>query len=142
MLFRSYSAPEIHFEVSKSVLYEGDFFHFDVQVQKAGYVTILTVYEDGTVSTLLRNIKLNANTKEQIPDKDFESELQAGLMQKGRQTYDLYVALWHEKRRHFDSFATADEKLITDERYKNFDTLIKMLDTEIFSTLKVVTKPR
>jgi hypothetical protein len=42
----------------------------------------------------------------------------------------------------FDSFAYADDSLISEEKYKNFDTLIRSLDGKIYTTLKVVTKPR
>ena len=42
----------------------------------------------------------------------------------------------------FDSFAYADDELISEEKYKNFDELIEFLDDKIYTTLKVVTKPR
>ena len=39
-----------------NILYEDDEFYFKVKSSKNGYVSILTVYENGTVSTLLKNI--------------------------------------------------------------------------------------
>jgi len=52
------------------------------------------------------------------------------------------VLILSAKRIHFDNFAQADEALIEEEKYKNFDELIEFLDTKEFTTLKVVTKPK
>ncbi len=126
----------------RNILYDGDKFYFKVKSSKDGYVSILTVYEDGTVATLVRNIKISKKTLEKIPDEDFESIPQAGLIVKGVETYDLYVLVYSTKKLHFDSFAYADSELINEEKYKNFDELIEFLDKKNFTTLKVVTKAR
>ena len=117
-------------------------FFFKVKSTKKGFVSILSIYEDGTVSTLVRNIPINKNKLENIPDEEYESIPEAGLMQRGIETYDLYVAVYSDEKLHFDSFAYADEKLIDEEKYKNFDELIEFLNDKTYSTLKVVTKPR
>lgn len=126
----------------KNILYNEDKFFFKVKSQKKAYASILTVYEDGTVSTLLKNIPLRNDKLENIPDKDFETIPEAGLMQRGVETYDLYVLILSSKKTHLESFAQADEKLIEEEKYKNFDELIEFIDTKEYATLKVVTKPR
>lgn len=125
-----------------NILYDGDQFYFKVNSSQNGYVTIFTVYEDGTVSTLVRNIKIRRDSLENIPDAEFESIPQAGLMKEGVETFDLYVALYSPKKVTLDNFAHADEALIQDERYKNFDELINYLNDKTYATLKVVTKPR
>ena len=124
------------------ILYNEDMFFFKVKSSKAGYLSILTVYEDGTVSTLMRNIHVEAAELTNLPDEDFESIPQAGLMKRGIETYDLYVLLYSKKRIIFDSFAYADEELIDEEKYKNFDELIEFINDKDYATLKVVTKPR
>ncbi|NOR58848.1 MAG: hypothetical protein GQ474_10040 [Sulfurimonas sp.] len=126
----------------KNILYNEDKFFFKVKSAKKAYASILTVYEDGTVSTLVRNVPLKKGKLENIPDKDFETIPEAGLMQRGIETYDLYVLLLSSKKIHLDSFAQADEELIEEEKYKNFDELIEFIDTKEYATLKVVTKPR
>ena len=123
-------------------LFEGDVFHFKLRAKKSGYVSVLTIYEDGTVVTLVKNMPLKSDITKMIPDKDYESEFKAALIKKGVETFDQYVAIWSAKPLILDSFADADEELITHERYKNFDTLIDFLDDKTFVTLKVVTKPR
>ena len=125
-----------------NILYDGDRFYFKVNSKQNGFVSILTVYEDGTVSSLVRNIDIRKNRVENIPDEEFESIPEAGLIKKGVETYDLYVAIFSKKRLHFEQFAYADDELISEEKYKNFDELIEFLDGKDYTTLKVVTKPR
>jgi hypothetical protein len=143
-LFKSTLNASIRLGVStkRSTIYDGETFSFKVKTQEKGYVTILTVYENGTVGTLLANTPINASQVQSIPDQDFESELQAGLLEPGVETFDLYVAIFSKEALLLDSFASADEELISHERYKNFDTLIDFMDDKTFTTLKVVTKPR
>lgn len=126
----------------RNILYEDDKFYFNVKTTQKGYVSIISVYEDGTVSTLMRNIKCEKNSNQKLPDEEFETIPQAGLMHKGIETFDLYVLVFSKKKLHFESFAYADDELISEEKYKNFDTLIEFLADKEFATLKVVTKPR
>ncbi len=142
--FRTVDNPTMSINTNKrkNILYNDDKFFFKVKSAKGTYASILTVYEDGTVSTLVRNVPLRKDKLENIPDKDFESIPQAGLMHRGIETYDLYVLLISSKKTHFDSFAQADEELIEEEKYKNFDELIEFIDAKEYTTLKVVTKPR
>ena len=125
-----------------NILYEDDEFYFQVKSKYDGYVSILTVYEDGTVSTLLKNIPILKETLTNLPDKEFEAIPQAGLLESGVETYDMYVAILSDKKLLFDSFAYADEDITIDERYKNFDELQRFLKDKNYTTLKVVTKPR
>ena len=142
--FVSISNKDLSINTNKkeNILYDGDRFFFKVNSKKSGFVSIFSVYEDGTVSTLIRNIKISKNKTENIPDEEFESIPEAGLMEQGVETYDLYVVVYDRKKLHFDQFAYADDKLIKEEKYKNFDELIEFLDTKDYATLKVVTKPR
>lgn len=136
------SKVDIKTNKRRDIIYDGDKFFFKVKSEQNGFVSIVDVYEDGTVSTLVRNIPIRKKLIENIPDKDFESIPEAGLIQEDVETYDLYVVIYSQKKLHFDSFAYADEELINEEKYKNFDELIEFLDGKVYATLKVVTKPR
>lgn len=132
----------LHTNKRRDILHEGDKFYFKVQAKEDGYVTLLDVYEDGTVSTLLRNVAVKKGQVEKIPDEEFESVPEASLLVHGEETYDLYVVVFSKKRVMFDAFAYADDALVSEEKYKNFDALIHFLDGRVYTTLKVVTKPR
>ena len=142
--FSSVSNPflEINTNKKRNILYDGDKFYFKVKSSKKGFISILTVYEDGTVATLVRNIAVEKGSKENIPDKDFERILEAGILEEGVESIDLYILLYSQKKLRFDSFADADDEVITEEKYKNFDELIEFIDDKSYATLKVVTKPR
>ena len=142
--FTTIANPDLEINTNKknNILYDGDKFYFKVKSAQSGFVSIVSVYEDGTVSTLMRNVPISANKLQNIPDKEFETIPEAGLQKNGEQTYDLHVAIFSPNKLTFDAFATADEKLISDEKYKNFDELIGFLDNKTFATLKVVTKPK
>ena len=133
---------EISTNKKNNILYDGDKFYFKVRSTRKGFVSIVTVYEDGTVSTLIRNVPILANKTENIPDEEFETVPEAGLMKEGEETFDLYVAIYSDKKLHFDNFAYADEELIEEEKYKNFDQLLEFIDGKTYATLKVVTKPK
>lgn len=142
--FTSVSNEDISITTNKknNILYDKDQFYFKVNSTQNGYVTIFSVYEDGTVSTLVRNIKIKRDKLENIPDEEFETIPEAGLIKDGVETYDLYVVLYTPKKITLDSFAHANDSLIEDERYKNFDSLIEFLNDKTYATLKVVTRPR
>ncbi len=142
--FTSTNNPSLSITTNKrnNILYDTDEFFFKVDSKEKGYVTIFTVYEDGTVAQLMSNIPVEKNKTANIPDKEFESVLQAGLIEEDKETFDLYVAVRTNEKQHFDQFARADEELIEDERYKNFDELIELMDETEYVTLKLVTKPR
>ena len=125
-----------------NILYDKDEFYFRVKSTKSGFLSILTVYEDGTVSTLIKNIKISKNRVENIPDKDFEGVLEAGLINPKEETYELYIAIISDKKLLFDNFTNANMDLITSEKSKNFDELIKFIKNKEYATLKVITKPR
>jgi len=142
--FKTIGSKDIKFKTNKknNILYNGDEFYFNLKSKRDGFVSIISVYEDGTVATLIKNVPISKDVVTSIPDKDFESILEAGLIKSAEETYDLYIALFSEQEVALDSFALADEKLIKDERFKNFPTLIDYLDNKTYATIKVVTKPR
>jgi len=142
--FTSTTNKKLSITTSKanSIMHNGDTFFFKLLSKQDGYVTIFTVYEDGTVAKLMSNIVVRKNKLEHIPDEEFESVLQAGLIEEGKETFDLYVVVFSQTKKYYDRFASADEELIEDERYKNFDALISLIDTMDYVTLKLVTKPR
>lgn len=141
--FVSKANDEIELKINKkrNILHDGDSFYFKAKSVKNGFLSILTVYENGTVATLVRNVPVKKEKEQSVPDEEFESVPTAGVITEGLETFDLYVAVLSEKKLMFDSFAYADDELIEQERYKNFDALIRFLDDKTFTTLKVITKP-
>ena len=90
----------------------------------------------------MKNVPIQKNKLQDIPNKDFEEIPVAGLMEDGVDTFDMYIAIHSTKKLYLDNFIHANDDLITDERYKNFDELIYFINEHTFSTLKVITKAR
>jgi hypothetical protein len=142
--FISHSNDKLSLAIDKKtpILYDGEEFVFKVQSSEDGFITIVSVYEDGTVSTLLKNIPIKKEKPTTFPDDKSESIPVAGILEVGQDTFDMYVALWSPKKENFERFADASEEAIEDEKYKNFGELIEFLQTKRYTTLKVITKPR
>ena len=62
------------------------------------------------------------------------------MVADNKDTIDLYIAIRSDKKLILDDFAMADEEFITDERYKNFDELLRFFKNRTFSSVRVVTK--
>jgi hypothetical protein len=126
----------------RNVLYNGDEFSFLIKSAKSGYITIFDVYEDGTVSILAKNLKINKKRKLIFPDENFDSVLEASLLQNQKETFDMYVVIFTKKKRNFDEFISAYEDVVDEELYKNFDELINLIYNKTYATIKVIIRPR
>ena len=142
--FSTIQNKNLQFQTNKinNILYNGDEFYFKVKSSKKGYITIFDVYEDGTVIVLYKNVKIKANKLTNIPNENFEQIPVAGLLEEGKDAIDLQIALYSDKKLILDNFAMASDEIENDERYKNFDELLKFLNSKIFSSFKMVTKHR
>ena len=132
---------ELNISIDRNFLYDGEEFYFKVKSNKNGYVSLLVVYEDGTVAILDDNIEIHKDTLISIPRRDSDNFLEAGLIEN-RQTFDMYIAIYSEKKVNYDLFTYMDSELINDERFKNFDDLIEFIDKKEYATLKLITKPK
>jgi len=143
MLFGSVTNSDIEMECSrKEYLMDGEEFYFTIKSTDSGYISLIAVYENGIVAVLDKNVKVDKQKAVQIPKKEDDYLFEAGLSKEETETFDLYVTIWSKKPLFLDQFAAADEELIENERYKNFDQLIEFLDDKRFSALKMTTKPR
>lgn len=140
--FTTIQNPNITLTTNKknNILKDGEEYKFLIDSKKDGFVSVLGIYEDGTVGILSKNIKISKEKKLQLPDEKSDEIFVAGLLEEGVETFDLYVALVSSKPLILDRFALSDSELLEEERYKNFDELIELLEGMEYSSLKVVTK--
>ena len=125
-----------------NILYDGDEFSFKVKSKESGFVNIVSVYEDGTVATLMKNIPIKKETLTTLPDEKYGATPVAGVLEKGKETYDMYVLIYSPKKMVFDQFGDASDEHIEDERHKNFGEFVEFLNDKNYTTLRVVTRPR
>lgn len=125
-----------------NILYDGDEFLFQINSTDDGFVSIVSIYEDGTVATLIKNIKIKKDKIMKLPDDKSQSIPIAGVLEKGKETFDMYILIWSDKKLIFDRFSEANNENMEDERYKNFGEFVEFLKDKRYTALKVVTKPR
>lgn len=142
--FKTTKNRDLKFSLHKksNLLYDGEKFSFLVSSTKDGYVTIFDVYEDGTVSILAKNLKVERKKSLTFPNRDSQNILEASLLQSQKETFDMYIALFSKKKMLFDEFVDAYEDILDEELYKNFDELIELLKDKNYSSIKVIIRPR
>lgn len=136
-LYVSKINDKFEFTSSKIVLTDGDSFHFALNSKREGYVTLLNVYENGTVTLLQPSILIKNSI--QVPSIDSENYFEAGLVTEGVNTYDLYVAIYTKKPLDMSRFEYANEDLAESELAYKFDELINLIDTYEYSSMLMRT---
>ena len=137
-LYISTSNDSISMKSSKKVLYDGDSFYFTFHSKKSGYVTFIDVYENGIV-TLLQESTPIKNTL-QVPSNKNENHFEAGLVEEGQNTHDLYIAIYSESPLDMSRFNYASEELAENELAYKFDELIEFLKNYEYTTVLLRTK--
>jgi len=137
-LYVATSSEHISMKSSKRVLYDGDSFYFTFNSKKSGYITFIDVYENGIV-TLLQESTPIKNTL-QIPSKKNENYFEAGLVEDGQSTYDLYVAIYSDKPLDMSRFIYVSEELAKSEVAYKFDEFIEFLRDYEYSSVLLRTK--
>jgi len=137
-LYVSTASEYISMKSSKRVLYDGDSFYFTFNSKKSGYITFIDVYENGVVTLLQESTPIKKTL--QIPSKKSENYFEAGLVEEGTNTYDLYVAIYSEKPLDMSRFMYASEELAESEVAYKFDELIEFLNGYEYSNVLLRTK--
>jgi hypothetical protein len=125
-----------------NILKDKESYHFMIDSKQDGYVTLLDTYEDGTIGIIAKNLTISKDKEIQFPEVSSDVLFEASILEEGKDTFDLYTLIYSKKPLILDRFAMSESELIKDERYKNFDELIELLDGALYSSLKVVTKAK
>ncbi len=141
-LFVSVKPSDFEYEPSSFSLKESDEFFLKFTPKRAGFLSVLSVYEDGTVSVLFENQRVKKSQKLRFPSKKSDMFLEAGLLEPNRATFDNYIAILSDKKLNLSRFAPIDENLITGEQNKKFDELINFIKNRDFGVVLVRTRPR
>ncbi len=137
-LFVTKKSSLFNFKISKSPLIDGEEFYLTFKTKKRGYITLLNIYENGIVTLLRKSQKIEKDL--QIPSKKSKEVFEAGLVDKNRDSYELFVAILSEKPLDMSRFFYADESLASSQRDYKFDELLDILENYEYSTLFVATK--
>ncbi len=141
-LFTSSKDQNLSLTLNKRIplLYDGEKFSFTLSSTNDGFVSLLDVFEDGSVAVLSTNIPISKNSLISIPNIKDKNDFEAATLTQGKDSFDLFVAIYSEKPLNLDRFIIADANLQTSENAKSFDKLIGFLNGKQFATLKITTK--
>ncbi len=141
-LFVSVKSKYINFESSKNTLYDGDEFNFTLSAKSDGYITLLSVYENGIVTLFMPSMKIKKGKTIHFPSEDSDQMLEAGLVTKGVDTYDLYVAIFSKEPINTSRFEYASSELEESESAYKFDELKELINKHNFSSIYIRTKAK
>ena len=139
-LFVTTKNGALQFIASKQVLQEGESFHFVASANEAGYVTLLDVYESGVVTLLQPSVKLEKTLR--IPSVESAYEFEAGVLEAGRDSHDLYVAFFTDEPLDMSRFTYANEDFASDENAYKFDELLELMQRYTHATLLLRTEAK
>jgi len=139
-LFVSVDNPNLQLAPSKNPLRRGDEFWLNITSKKDGYVTLLTVYENGIVTVLQPSTRIKKDKNYRLPE-DKELYFEAALLDSSKGTYDLYVAIWSESSLNTSRFEYASAQIAGSEQAYKFHELLDLMDKKVFSALLIHTKP-
>jgi len=140
-LFVTIKPTSFEYEPSDFSLKERDEFSLKFAPRRDGFLSVLSVYEDGTVSVLFENQEVKKSTNLRFPSKKSEMFLEAGLLVPNRATFDNYIAILDEEKLNLSRFSPMNESLIKGERNKKFDELISFIKDKDFGTILIRTRP-
>lgn len=126
------------FKPSRDILVDGDSFYFTFHSKERGYITLLDVYANGIVTLIQPSVAIKGSL--QIPSQKSKNYFEAGVLQKGKDTYDLYVAIFSKKPLDMSRFVYASEDLASSELAYKFDELMRVLNGYRYSTVLLRTR--
>lgn len=128
--------------VSQTQLYDEDPFSFTLLSNQKGYVSLLTVYEDGKTGVLLANAPIVPNIAVLFPKADEPVEMVAGLVKADTPTKDLHVLLFTPQAIDLTRFEAVSDAYITAESEYRFAELIELMARYPFATVLQRTLPK
>jgi len=116
-------------------LQEGERFHVAINSNKDGYVTLFNVYADGIVTLLQENVVVKEGSERKFPLDDDGVVFEAGILDKGRETVDLYIGLYSDIPVTFSRFNEANATVQNSEWQYQFDYLLQLMKQYEFSVV-------
>ena len=130
-LFSSYGSKGLELKVPTK-LKNNQFYFIDIKTNRAGYLSLIQIYQNGETSVLFSNKKVSKNSKLEYPDKDIYDGLQAYLDRDRTKANDLTMAIVCKEKREFEYF----DKISTyKEKYaKVYGKIFDMIDGCVVSS--------
>ncbi|MBU3914305.1 LPP20 family lipoprotein [bacterium] len=111
-----------------SMLDKGDLFHFTIQANKRGYLSLFNVYNTGQTVLLLPGEQIKAGEKIVYPDLKKWDGLTADLLPGQEEAKDLYLAALCSDKRNFSRYEPIDDDKLAGANTFQFGDLLRDLN--------------
>lgn len=125
-LFFNHSSSFLTLESTNARLSAGDYYFINLKAQKAGYLSLFQVYEDGSTGVLLENQYVEKRAHIEFPDKKNYDGIEA-LLNQGKETYDTNIALLCPNKIDTSRFEKLDESRLSTDT-PGFGLILSYLD--------------
>lgn len=137
-MFFGRQSPSLSINSSKQQPRSGESISLTLKSQKDGYVSLFDVYDDGKVTVVTANAKIRKMQPLKIPDET-NKELELVMSDNdGKNSTDMFVAVFGESELDLGGFERMEEGVATDKAYK-LDELFWMMDRHPFATVIIKT---
>lgn len=141
-LYTSVQSDLLRLSTPNNRIFEGDKIKLTIESKSDGYVSLFNVYADGMVSLLQENILITGNSKRIFPNDKDKITFEAGLLEKGKESLELYVGVFSKTSQDYTRFKEASSALIdSNESQYKFHNLLQLMKAQNFSATMVRILP-
>ena len=139
--FINVSNPRVSLKSSQSSYTEGDGFSLRLKSHAKGYLSLITVYEDGRVGILFDNRAVRKAESFVFPSLESKQEFVAALVTPGKATKDLYIAVLSRERLPLSGFEQQEGVIIGEQEFR-FNEVLELCRTHDCASMVLKTKPQ
>ena len=119
---------------------QGMYFHLNVKHASSGYLTLLSIDEEGKVSVMYENRYVETEKIDTYPDLDDYEGLMTEVLNNQETAIESYMAILCKSRQRFMQFEEMSEQINTNTDALRFPALYKMIDRCDFASVVLKTR--
>ncbi len=108
---------------SSSQLKEGTYFHLDIKLSEPGYLSLLSIDEEGKVCMMFDNEKVSEKQTITFPDLELYDGLRTEIISRHISALESYVAVLCKEKQRYTHFEDLGETVNTNKRSQRFPRL-------------------
>ncbi|MGB5964277.1 MAG: LPP20 family lipoprotein [Sulfurimonadaceae bacterium] len=120
-------------------LQEGSYFHLDIRLSRTGYLTLLSVDEEGKVSVMFDNEEISSEQTKTFPDLELYEGLRTEILSREMSSMESFVAVLCERPQSYTHFEEITEEVNTNKQSRRFPRLYMDIQSCKFTSMVLKT---
>lgn len=120
-------------------LKEGSYFHLDIKLSAPGYLTLLSIDEEGKVCTMFDNEKVSEEQTKTFPDLELYEGLRTEIISSQKSAIESYVAVLCKEPQRYTHFEELTETVSTNKRAQRFPRLYNDMQSCKYTSIVLKT---